>query len=96
MLGKWVWTKPSFVKVVSHKLPDGKHLKVKAGTQHIDRCWKFLKERLSKGPGCRAGMARLRRKIRAAQYEYWHRGNDLWSCTGDLLHDYMSDIMAKP
>ena len=90
--GKWVWTKPSVVEVVSHKLPDGKHLKVKAGTQHIDRCWKFLKERLSKGPGCRAGMARLPRKIRAAR----HRGNDLSSCTGDLLRDYMSDIMAKP
>eukprot|EP00439_Symbiodinium_sp_Y106_P055259 s4255_g7.t1 len=23
--------------------------------------------------------------IRSAQYDYWHRGQDLWTCTGDLL-----------
>ena len=47
--GKWQWTKPSFVKMKTHKLPGGKRLKVKCGTQHIDRCWKFIKERLAKG-----------------------------------------------
>ncbi|CAK8987541.1 unnamed protein product, partial [Durusdinium trenchii] len=59
--GKWVWTKPSFLEVVSRTLPDGKRLKAKAGTQHIDRCWKFLKDRL--GTHNRAGMACLGRKF---------------------------------
>ena len=94
--GKWVWTKPTFVKVVTHKLPGGKKIKVKAGTQHIDRCWKFIKERVCKGTHSRAGLKRLHFKIRAAQYEYWHRGSDMWKCTGDLVQDHMSGVVAQP
>ena len=41
--GKWVWTRPQFSKVVSHKLPTGGAIKVKAGTQIIDRAWQLLK-----------------------------------------------------
>jgi len=92
--GKWVWTKPTFVKIVTHKLPGGKALKVKAGTQHIDRCWKFIKERVCKGTHSRADRKRLQFKIRAAQYEYWYHGADMWKCTGDLVHDYMSAIVV--
>ena len=91
--GKWVWTKPSFVKVKTHNLPGGKKVTVKCGTQHIDRCWKFIKERLAKGPNVRAGSATIYRKIRSAQYEYWHRGDDMWVCTGQLVAAYMSDIV---
>ena len=32
--GKWQWTKPSSVRMMTHKLPGGKGLKVKCGTQH--------------------------------------------------------------
>ncbi len=70
--GKWQWTKPCFAKLKAHKLPTGKRLKVKCGTQHIDRCWKFIKERRAKGAHVRAGSISLNRKIRSAQYEYWH------------------------
>ena len=45
---------PNFVKVVKRKLPTGKSIKVKAGVQHIDRAWKFIKDRLTKGPNSRA------------------------------------------
>ena len=72
--GKWEWTKPTFVKMKVHKLPGGKTVKVKCGTQHIDRRWKFIKERLSKGTNVRAGMGRLQAQIRSAQYEYWTCG----------------------
>ena len=70
--GKWQWTKPSFVKMKTRKLPGGKRLKVKCGTQHIDRCWKFIKERMAKGAHVQAGSMTLNRNIRSAHYEYWH------------------------
>lgn len=35
--GKATWAALQYVRVVSHKLPGGKTLKVKAGKQHIDR-----------------------------------------------------------
>lgn len=66
----------------------------KCGTQHIDRCWKFIKERLVKGSHVRAGSICLHRKIRSAQYEYWHRGDDMWVCTGELVSAYVSEIVA--
>ena len=93
--GKWQWIKATFVKIKTHKLPGGKLLKVKAGTQHIDRCWKFIKERLAKGTNSRACMKRMTFKIRAAQFEYWNRGKDLWVCSGNLLQEYMSEILQS-
>ena len=69
-------------------------LKGKRGTQHIDRCWKFIKQRLSKGTCTRAGMRSLQAQIRSAQYEYWYRGEDMWVRTGDLLATYMYDIVS--
>ena len=51
---KWTWMQPNFVKVVKHFFSTGKSIKVKAGTQHIDRAWKFIKDRLTKGPNSRA------------------------------------------
>ena len=78
----------------THQLPGGKSIKVKCGTQHIDRCWRFIKERVSKGTHTPASFASLRRKIRSAQYEYWHRGADMWMHTGEILSTYMSDIVV--
>ncbi|CAJ1372011.1 unnamed protein product [Effrenium voratum] len=37
-----VWVKPSYVKISKHKLPDGRLLKTKSGTQIIDRVWRFI------------------------------------------------------
>ena len=40
--GAWKWLSPRYVKLVEHKIPGTKQkIKVKAGTQVIDRCWRF-------------------------------------------------------
>ena len=40
--GKWIWLKPTYVKVSTHKLPDGSKIQTKAGAQNIDRAWRFI------------------------------------------------------
>ena len=94
--GKATWSAPQYVRVVSHKLPGGKVLKVKAGTQHIDRAWRFLKERIRRNQNVRAGTKAIGIRIRAAQYEYWFRGADMWLKTAELVQDVMSTYLAKP
>ena len=45
--GKFVWKAPVYVRLAVHKCPKtGKKVQVKAGTQIIDRAWRFLKERI--------------------------------------------------
>ena len=93
--GKAKWAAPQYVRVVSQKLPGGKVLKVKAGTQHIDRAWRFLKDRLRLNQHVKAGTKAIRNRIRSAQYEYWHRGSDLWLHTGILVKEAMSHYVHK-
>ena len=94
--GKWVWKKPTFVKVSSHKLPDGRTIKTKAGTQIIDRAWRFIKERLRRNQRAKAGSSLLALQIRSAEWEYWHRNEDLWACTGALLREYTAGFAKRP
>lgn len=82
--GKTVWLKPKFTKILKHKLPTGKEIWVKAGTQIIDMIWSLIKRQL-KGNTDVVGAASLRRKVRSAQWCYWNRGEDLWSKTGEML-----------
>ena len=49
-------------------------------TQVIDRCWRFLKERVLVNQHTKAGSDLVRAKLRSAQYEYWNRNADL--CEG--------------
>ena len=43
------------------------------------------------------GTTALRAKIRSAQYEYWHRGDDLWLHTGVLVKQAMAPyLQSKP
>ena len=35
-------------------------------------------------------------QIRSAQYEYWHRNEDLWVCAGQLLEECMRTIVTNP
>ena len=94
--GKWTWRAPHYVRIVKHKLPGGKGktLNVKSGTQIIDRCWRFLKERVRVNQHTKCGSALLRAKLRSAQYEYWHRTDDLWVATGHLCQDSMKKFMS--
>ena len=86
--GKWVWIKPVYSKIVKHKLPSGNVLKVKSGTQIIDRAWKHVKNHI--GPRAYKPHSRgLAARVRSAQWEYWHRGKDPWAATGAMVRDLM-------
>ena len=95
--GKWRWQNPSYVRIVTHKVPGVKKpIKCKAGTQIIDRAWKFLKDRLPLNQNCKVGSAALRAKLRSAQYEYWHKNDDLWLATGVLCSWEMVKFQLRP
>lgn len=82
--GKTFWTKPKYVLLVQHKLPDGKVILSKSGTQIIDRVWSFIKKHVGKR-NAQVGKASLRQRVRSAQWLYWHQGEDLWAATGVML-----------
>ena len=70
--------------------------KTKGGTQIIDRVWCFIKERLRLNQHDKASFKQPAAQIRSAQYEYWHRNEDLWACTCQLLEQHMRNIITKP
>ncbi len=84
--GKTAWVKPHYTRICSHTLPDGQTIKVVAGTQIIDRFWQHVRTYL-KNTQRKVGSAVLNRKIRAAQWTYWHRTQNLWKATADMLAD---------
>ena len=84
--GKQVWVNPKYTKVWTHQLPNGKALKVKAGTQIIDRFWGHLRAYLKYAPR-KVGSITLARKVRAAQWTYRHRTQNMWSATGHMLKE---------
>ena len=90
--GKYVWMKPHYTKVCKHKLPDGQTLQVQAGTQVIDRFWGTLRKGL-RYINRKPGSLLLERKIRAMQWVYWHRGQNMWQATSAMLKDLFA---AKP
>lgn len=94
--GKWRWQRPTYVRMTSHRLPGTKKtVKVKAGTQTIDRACRYLKDRIVLNQHCRAGSRRLRAKLRSAQYQYWLRQKDLWLATGELCAWEMRHFMHR-
>ena len=84
--GKWVWKQPVYAKVVIHKLPGGQKLKVKAGSQIIDRSWRFIREHL-RGFSQKPGSNRFAAAVRSAQWLYWNRKKDLWVETATMLKE---------
>lgn len=93
--GKWIWQPPTFVRIAKHTLPDGRKLAVKAGTQVVDRAWRFIKDGLKINQSVKCNSSLLQAKIRSAQFEYWQRGKDAWTSTGELFTWYMSNITEK-
>ncbi|OLQ09053.1 hypothetical protein AK812_SmicGene7355 [Symbiodinium microadriaticum] len=92
--GKFILKAPTYVKVVEHRVPGRKKpLRVKAGTQIIDRAWRFMKDRISLNQHTRTWTLLLRNKIRSAQYQYWKRGFDLWLETGNLCTWVMQNFV---
>ena len=91
---KFRWIAPKYVEMKCHKVPGSKKIiKTKSGTQMIDRCWRYLKERLNINQNCRVGSRMLKMKLRSAQYGYWCRGQDLWISTGQLIQWFMSSTV---
>ena len=84
--GTQVWVNPKYTKEWTHQLPNGKKLKVKAGTQLIDRFWGHLRAYLKHAPR-KVGSSTLAAKVRAAQWTYWHRTQNLWTATGQTLKE---------
>lgn len=94
--GKWKWQAPRYTKVVDHKVPGtNKKLRVKAGTQVIDRCWRYLKDRLSLNQNTKAGSQLLKGKLRSAQYQYWNKNADMWLATGALCQWAMKRLVSE-
>ena len=93
--GKWVWQNPKYVSTVKHHIPGtNKQLKVKSGTQIIDRAWRLLNDRTSINQNVKAGSISLRAKLRSAQYEYWYRNHDLGLSCGKLCSEAMKKVHA--
>ena len=76
--------KPHYTKVYSLKLPTGDQIKVKSGTQIIDRFWGLLRSHI-KHTDRTPGSPTLTRKIRSVQFEYWFRRCNMWKVTGKML-----------
>lgn len=93
--GAWKWLAPRYVKLVGHKIPGAsKKLKVKAGTQVIDRVWRFLKDRITINQNGKVGSYMLKAKLRSAQYQYWYKNQDMWTATGALCSWAFERILA--
>ena len=84
--GKQVWVNPKYTKGWTHQLPTGQKFRVKAGTQIIDRFWGHLRAYLKHAPR-KIGSSALAVKVRAAQRTYWHRTQNLWTATGQMLKE---------
>ena len=83
--GVRTWLKPKYSVVVAHTLPNSSTLRVKSGSQIIDRFWShlrtFTKSRSRASPGTQS----LRRRVRMAQWTYWHHSKALWSHAGRAI-----------
>ena len=82
--GKVVWFKPKYAILVEHKLPDGKVVHAKGGTQVIDRFWQELRKHLGQRSQ-RVNSKTVTNRVRSAQWHYWNRGKDLWLEAGRML-----------
>ena len=81
-----MWIKPHYTKEYNLTLPDGGKLRVKAGTQIIDRFWGHVRTYIKKASR-KPGNDVLRRKIRSAQFTYWHKGQNAWKATASMLKE---------
>ena len=84
---------PNYVEIHRHQIPVTKRaLRVKAVTQIVDRCWRYLKDQVSINQNSQVGsrLLVLRMRLLSAQYEYWLRGQDLWTATGSLVQWFMA------
>jgi hypothetical protein len=82
--GKWV--KPKYVQLFRHRMHDGSVVCTKGGTQIIDRFWRSLREHMGTR-SIKVSRNLWTNRVRAAQWAFWHQGEDLWQKTGEMLKD---------
>ena len=82
--GKEVWVRPKYVVIKEHWI-NGRLVKVKAGTQIIDRFWQSLRAALKNHSSAKVNSMETRNLVRKAQWQYWNRGEDLWACAADMF-----------
>ena len=82
--GKTVWVRPKYVRLFVHKLPDGRVLCTKGGTQIIDRFWQFLRAHIGTRSD-KVDSSSMTARVRSAQWLYWNRGEDHWLATGRMI-----------
>ena len=78
------WTTPKYVQLFQHTMPDKSVVYTKGGTQIIDRFWRTLRKHLE-GRSPSVNRVGFENRVRAAQWEYWNMGTDLWAKTGEML-----------
>ena len=88
--GKVIWHKPKYAILVEHRLPDGKIVRAKGGTQVIDRFGQTLRKHLGQRSD-RVNSKVVTNRIRAAQWQYWNQGKDLWLEAGRMLKSLRGD-----
>jgi len=79
--GKQTWVRPHYIytKLCTHTLPNGNEKQARRSLTDFGAMSVLTR---------RVGSCTLRRKIRgAAQWTYWHRGENLWRATAKVLQD---------
>ena len=80
----------SLLKRISKcRLKDGRTVSCKAGTQRISSRNEFPEISTSRLPSLV-----LAAQVRSAQWEFWHRVDDLWLATGSLVATYMEGLVS--
>ena len=87
--GVRTWLEPKYSVICTHKLPDGSSLRVKSGSQIIDRFWSHLRTFIRSRSRASPGTAAVRRRLRMAQWAYWHHSKNLWAHAGHAIQSIM-------
>ena len=83
------WSRPKYVQLFRHRMPDGSVICTKGGTQIIDRIWRHVRAVM----GSRSPAINQRSwddRVRSAQWLFWNTGQDLWSKTGEMFAELSS------
>ena len=62
--GAWKWQQPTYFKLNKITTPAGRKINVKVGTQTINRCWRFMKNRLHVNQHVNTGSVRIQAQVR--------------------------------
>ena len=88
------WRKPKYVQLFWHRLPDGRIVYTKGGTQIIDRVWGHVRKHVGRRSVKKTSKKTFQARVRSAQWLYWNAGKDLWLETGNTF-SYLNNRSFK-